>query len=239
MTSEEGDEPLCFTALATKRNNNEISTQAYLESILAHCRGVRHGPNKKCNDNDVQSDHGHPVSHEMSYSVKLGCLDRLTWRLRDWALKLETVSGTKPSLEIVNRVLSLTSSSLPDTSTLLLALTAYLCRDVLGFQTSLDEIDSVYGTTSTPRDSPPIRRSLCRTLVFQAVREGNLDMLPLLLQEKLHFEEDTFTGALSHDGSGIPNGAEVLRLLSEAGYKLPKPPSKWQLDPNHPLNAWA
>jgi len=93
--SSEGEESLCFTAAATKKINNEISTQAYLESILAHCCGVRHGNNKRCNDD--AGDGADPDKHESTYSSKLLHLDHFAWRLRTWALKLEPISGTKPS----------------------------------------------------------------------------------------------------------------------------------------------
>jgi len=120
----------------------------------------------------------------------------------------------------------LTSNSLPDISPLLLALTAYVCCDVSGFKTSLDEIDRVYDPTSTPDKPSSIRRSLCEALVDRAIKEGNLDMLPPLLQEKglqQHpFGKHAFVIILNHDGSNVPNGAEVVRLVREAGYILPE-----------------
>jgi len=52
-------------------------------------------------------------------------------------------------------------------------------------------------------------------------------MLPPLLQEKgLHlqhpFGKHAFIILLNHDGSNVPNGAEVVRLIREAGYILPE-----------------
>jgi len=95
--SSEGEESLCFTAAATKKVNNEISTQVYLESILAHCRGVRHGNNKGCNDYADDGSDADNKDHEWDYSSRLRKLDHLTGGLRTWALGLEPISGTKPS----------------------------------------------------------------------------------------------------------------------------------------------
>ena len=50
-------------------------------------------------------------------------------------------------------------------------------------------------------------------------------MLPPILQEKgLHFRygKYAFIIILKHDGSNVPNGAEVVRLIREAGYIHPE-----------------
>jgi len=50
-------------------------------------------------------------------------------------------------------------------------------------------------------------------------------MLPPLLQEKgldFQYGKKAFIIVLRHDGSNVPNGAEVVRLIREAGYIHPE-----------------
>jgi hypothetical protein len=78
-------ESLCFTDAALKRKNKEISAQVFLESILAHCRRVRQGYNRKCNDDTTCLDYGKDIIH---YGVKLREIDPITSQFRDWTLRL-------------------------------------------------------------------------------------------------------------------------------------------------------
>jgi hypothetical protein len=48
---------LCFYDAAVKRKENKITEDIYLQSIAAHCTGLRHGKNGLCN-NDAENDNG-------------------------------------------------------------------------------------------------------------------------------------------------------------------------------------
>ena len=74
---------LCFYPAALKRKNNEISDEIFLQHIVAHCRGLRHGENKKCNDDEDPS----------KYFTKLGETDTFTYWIRDWAIHMKPVEG--------------------------------------------------------------------------------------------------------------------------------------------------
>jgi hypothetical protein len=44
---------LCFIEAAAKRKEDEITEDEYLEAIVSHCRGARHGKNRLCNGDMV------------------------------------------------------------------------------------------------------------------------------------------------------------------------------------------
>lgn len=50
---------LCLAEAATQRRNNEITEDEYLQVIVDHCGGVRHGKNRLCNGDAVIDDHRH------------------------------------------------------------------------------------------------------------------------------------------------------------------------------------
>ena len=74
---------LCFYPAALKRKNNEISDKVFMQHIVAHCCGLRHGENKKCNDDENLS----------KYLEKLRETDTFTYWIRDWAMQIEPVEG--------------------------------------------------------------------------------------------------------------------------------------------------
>jgi hypothetical protein len=45
---------LCFYDAVMKRRDGEITEDIYLQSIVAHCTGLRHGKNRLCN-NDAEN----------------------------------------------------------------------------------------------------------------------------------------------------------------------------------------
>lgn len=47
---------LCFSDAAAMRKTNQITEEEYLQAILNHCTGVRHGENQLCNYDTAQSD---------------------------------------------------------------------------------------------------------------------------------------------------------------------------------------
>jgi hypothetical protein len=66
-------------------------------------------------------------------------------------------------------------------------------------------------------------------------------MLPPILQEKFEYSPGVhaYVDSLKHGEGDGPNGAEVLALLNEAGYKGTVPPGKRYMDVFHPLDDWA
>src|SRR5262245_19305862 len=72
---------LCFYPAALKRKNNEISDEVFVQHIVAHCSGLRHGENKECNDDE----------NSYEYLRKLLATDTFTYRMRDWTMRMKPV----------------------------------------------------------------------------------------------------------------------------------------------------
>jgi hypothetical protein len=65
---------ICFQDASVKRQRNEITEDEYLQFIVNHCTGIRHGANKLCNNDAIvdASDHvafGYNIDDSFTYTV--------------------------------------------------------------------------------------------------------------------------------------------------------------------------
>jgi hypothetical protein len=72
---------LCFQDAFVKRGDNEITEDVYLQSILQHLTGVRHGLNRSCN-NDTPNRTG-MGTFEFASNAKG---DRFTYEMSTWVV---------------------------------------------------------------------------------------------------------------------------------------------------------
>jgi hypothetical protein len=77
---------LCFYEAVEKRRDNEITEDVYLQSIVAHSTGVRHGKNRMCN-NDTTNDDREYVS--FAHDIKAAeSEDRFAIKMSSWVFNL-------------------------------------------------------------------------------------------------------------------------------------------------------
>jgi hypothetical protein len=44
---------LCFYGAFVRFSNNDITEEGYLQAVLGHCNGTRHGSNRLCNNDEL------------------------------------------------------------------------------------------------------------------------------------------------------------------------------------------
>jgi hypothetical protein len=71
---------LCFYDAAVKRQEDTITEDEYLQAIVAHCLGVRHGKNKLCNRDGLVGSR----PDEFGRDPGLHDLDPFACHIADW-----------------------------------------------------------------------------------------------------------------------------------------------------------
>ncbi len=74
---------LCFYPAALKWKNNEISDEVFVQHLVAHCHGLRHGENKECNDDEDM----------LKYLGKLKKTDNFAYWMRGWTIDMKPIEG--------------------------------------------------------------------------------------------------------------------------------------------------
>jgi hypothetical protein len=77
---------LCFAEAAAKRKVNEITEDEYLQAIVNHCTGVRHGKNGLCN-NDAKSDDIPVYAFASNIEDDSFAYAMANWIIRDYFVK--------------------------------------------------------------------------------------------------------------------------------------------------------
>jgi hypothetical protein len=73
---------LCFRDAAVKRGNNEITEDEFLQALLLHCNGTRHGRNRLCTDKPLQ-----PGFIKNGFADNASNVDQFTFSIAHWISK--------------------------------------------------------------------------------------------------------------------------------------------------------
>lgn len=82
---------MCFYEALIKRNNNEITEEEYLQALLAHCDGTRHGKNRLCNNDELPK----PGFFRSGFADNLHGIDKFTGTIARWIENDVCKKGTR------------------------------------------------------------------------------------------------------------------------------------------------
>jgi len=108
---------LCFAEAAAKRKENEITENEYLQAIINHCTGLRHGKNRACNNEAVIDDH---INYAFGQNIKD---DEFASEIAYWI------------------ICDSYARQIRDTTVLHRTLKAYRSNDVVNFKSALNELN--------------------------------------------------------------------------------------------------
>lgn len=74
---------LCLRDAAVKRSNNDITEDEYLQSLLVHCGGIRHGRNRLCNNDELPK----PGFFKSGFADNVFNVDKFASTIAHWISK--------------------------------------------------------------------------------------------------------------------------------------------------------
>jgi len=191
---------LCFQDAAVKRNNNDITEDEYLQALLAHCTGIRHGKNKLCNNDEEKK----PGFYRSFFAQNVP--DRFTSSIAHWISKDVCKNDTR---------------TINNTTTIFEVLKAYRSDNVAAFKSGLTEMDHAYEALG---DRESLSISLCRVLAALLVKEQQekIELMKAIL-EKRHTDMGVdFEIGYLHLKKDKKN-PRLLRVINSSGYKSQVP----------------
>jgi len=193
---------LCFHGAFVRFSNNDITEEGYLQAILAHCNGTRHGSNRLCN-NDELPGAGFVKS---GFADNLRNVDDFTPRIANWIKKDVCKNDTR---------------TIRNTTPIFNVLQAYRSDDVAAFNAGLEEMDSAYEALG---DSPSLSQSLCRELATLIVRRQSdkVEILRATLNKYHTNMSFDFEIGYQHCRKD-KNCPELCQVVKDSGYKSGAP----------------
>jgi hypothetical protein len=213
---------LCFAEAAAKRKSDEITEDEYLQAIVNHCTGLRHGKNRLCNDDAVIDDN---YNYAFARNIQG---DKFASAMAYWIIRnfyYRQTQGKAPLSWIWHADIRI------DTTVLHKTLKAYRANDVASFKSALHELK---------KDLQP---GLCESLACLAILVPDPKMLEVILEvhgkNDIRFNFHAAFDSLKHDkAASDPIAAEAVRVVEKSEFKSMVPEGKRFKD-LHPLDYLA